>query len=200
MLTQAEPGTILDSTLAGQSAMPIRLALTALGVAVTAAAAQFTLPIPGTDVPFTLTPMAVMLCGAVLGSRLGAASQIAYLTAGAIGFQVFAPDPRLPMGALRLLGPTAGYLFSYPCAAWVAGLLSERGWDRRYLTSLGAMLASLAVIYLGGMAWRMTWLRSVDLTFATSVLPFVLPDVAKALLGAAILPQAWRLVGRGSPR
>ena len=200
MLTQAEPGTILDSTLAGPSSTPIRLALMALGVAVTAAAAQFTLPLPGTDVPFTLTPMAVMLCGAVLGARLGATSQIAYLAAGAIGLQVFAPDPRLPVGALRLIGPTAGYLLSYPFAAWLAGYLSERGWDRRYLTSLAALLSSLAVIYIGGLAWRLTWMRSFDLAVATSVLPFVLPDIVKAFVAAAILPQAWRFVGRSTSR
>jgi biotin transport system substrate-specific component len=196
MLTHAGTGTILDRSLADSAfAVPARIAVIALAVVLTAAAAQFTMPLPGTDVPFTLTPLVVLLAGAVLGSRSGALSQVLYLAAGAAGLEVFAPDPRLPLGALRLLGPTAGYLLSYPIAAWVCGRLAERGWDRRYLTSLAAMLAGLSVIYAGGLAWRLTWLRSIDLAVATSILPFVVPDIVKAGLAAAILPQAWRFAG-----
>lgn len=148
-----------------------------------------------TDVPFVLTPMAVLLGGAALGSRLGALSQVIYLMLGAAGLQVFAPDPRLPMGLLRVFGPTGGYLMAYPLAAFAAGWLAERGWDRRYATSFAAMLMGLLVIYAGGVAWRMTVLRSFDVAVATSVVPFVASDVLKAAAAAMILPQAWRLLG-----
>src|SRR5439155_5958556 len=96
---------------------------------------------------------AVLLCGAALGSRAGAAAQILYLAAGAAGLPVFAPSAELPPGALRLLGPTGGYLMAYPIAAFVAGYLAERGWDRRYWTSVAAMLLGLALIFLGGLSW-----------------------------------------------
>jgi biotin transport system substrate-specific component len=187
---------VIASTAESALAAPIRIASVALGVAITAASAQFTLPMPFTDVPLTLQPMAVLLVGAALGSRLGAATQAMYLLLGAIGLPIFAADPRLPAGALRLLGPTGGYLLSYPLAAFVTGRLAERGWDRRYATSLAAMLAGLTVVYLGGLSWRFGLIGALDLAVATSVLPFLVPDLVKLAAAAAILPQAWRLVGR----
>ena len=192
-------GSILVATTAHRSlAAPIRTAAVAFGVALTALSAQFTLPMPFTDVPFSLVPMAVLLCGAALGSRLGAATQALYLLLGIAGLQVFAPDPRLPAGAFRLVGPTGGYLVAYPLAAFVTGWLAERGWDRRYATSVAALVAGLAVIYLGGLAWRLVLLRSLDVAIMTSIVPFVLPDLFKVAVAAAILPQVWRAIGRRS--
>ena len=189
-------GSLLERTIPNTAlATPIRVAVVLLAVLLTAAAAQFTMPVPGTDVPFVLTPMAVLLTGAAIGSRLGAISQVLYLTAGAVGLAVFSPDPRLPPGILRLVGPTGGYLLAYPLAAWVTGRLAERGWDRRYVGSLAAMLCGLAVIYAGGVAWRLTLLRSLDVTLVTTVVPFLVPDVLKCVIAALILPQTWRLVG-----
>ena len=181
-------------------ATPVKAASVALAVAVTAAAAQVSFPLPFTDVPFVLTPMAVILTGAALGSRLGALAQMTYLLLGALGLQVFAPDLRLPQGMLRLVGPTGGYLIAYPLAAFLTGWLSERGWDRRYLTSFAAMLVGLATIYLGGIAWRLILLGSFDLVVATSVAPFLIPDVLKAAAAAMILPGAWKLLGTGTRR
>ncbi len=89
--------------------------------ALTAAAAQVSIPLPFTPVPFTLQPMIVLLGGAALGARLGMASQVLYLLAGLAGLPVFAASTVLPPGMGRLLGPTGGYLLSYPIAAFVAG-------------------------------------------------------------------------------
>src|SRR5919206_323652 len=109
------PGTLLDSAVAGgRMGAAIRVASVALFVVLTAAAAQVSIPLPFTPVPLTLQPMVVLLGGAVLGARLGMASQVLYLTAGIAGLPVFATSPVLPDGALRLLGPTGGYLMSYP--------------------------------------------------------------------------------------
>src|SRR6187431_2389880 len=121
--------------------------------ALTAAAAQISVPLPFTQVPFTFQPTVVLLSGLVLGPRLGLASQVVYLAAGIAGFPVFAASATLPPGAWRLLGPTGGYLMSYPLAAFVAGALAERGFDRRYLTAVVAMACGLAVVYAGGTAW-----------------------------------------------
>ena len=86
---------------------------------------------------------------------------------------------------------------AYPVAAFVTGWLSQRGWDRRYLTSALAMLIGLAVIYTGGALWyTATISQSLSVTLTTSVLPFIGFDVLKIVVAAAILPQAWRLVGR----
>src|SRR5215218_10494992 len=117
------------------------------GTLLTAAAAQVSIPLPFTPVPFTLQPMVVLVGGAALGSRLGMASQVLYLALGMAGFPVFAASAVLPQGMLRLFGPTGGYLMSYPFAAFVTGALAERGFDRSYRTSLLAMAAGLAVVF-----------------------------------------------------
>ena len=102
----------------------------------TTAAAQISIPLPFTPVPFTFQPMVVLLGAAALGARLGAASQVLYLMLGMLGMPVFAASPILPQGMARLLGPTGGYLMAYPLAAFVAGSLAERGYDRRYFTAV----------------------------------------------------------------
>jgi biotin transport system substrate-specific component len=189
-------GTLIDRlTQDSPYGGALRVASVAFGVALTAASAQFTAPVPFTAVPFALTPMAVLLTGAALGARLGALTQALYLLAGLAGLEVFVPSATLPGGAARLLGPTGGFLLAYPLAAFVAGRLAESGWDRRYVTSAAAMVAGLAVIYLGGAAWyTLTVSHSLSVTFATSILPFAPFDLAKVAIGAAMLPSAWKMI------
>ena len=141
------PGTLLN-TVAGTAALDrgVRLLATLAVTGLTALAAQISIPLPFTPVPFTLQPMVVLLGGAALGARLGMMSQVIYLALGIAGFPVFAASP-LPQGVLRLLGPTGGYLMSYPFAAFLTGALAERGFDRNYRTSVLAMGAGLAVIF-----------------------------------------------------
>jgi biotin transport system substrate-specific component len=177
-------------------ALPLRLAVVMLAAALTGLAAQFTTAVPFTAVPFTLTPIAVLLTGAVLGSRLGAASQVLYVAAGLAGLSVFSPSATLPPGLLRVLGPTGGYIMAYPIAAFVTGWLSERGWDRRYVSSLGAMLAGLAIIYAGGVSWlSLAFVNSLSGAVTAGLAPFVVLDVLKLIAAAMILPQAWRVIG-----
>jgi biotin transport system substrate-specific component len=190
-------GTIFSRTL-DQAALqvPVKIGAIALAVALTATAAQFTIPLPFTAVPFTLTPLVVMLTGAALGARLGALTQALYLLAGVAGLAVFTPSVTLPPGALRLMGPTGGYLLAYPLAAFATGYLAERGWDRRYVTSVASMLIGLAIIFAGGVAWlTIAFAPSFAAALATGFLPFVIADVLKAAAAAAILPAAWALLG-----
>jgi biotin transport system substrate-specific component len=195
------PVTLLGALAAGGSLdWPIRIAAALFVTALTAAAAQVSVPLPFTPVPFTLQPMVVLLGGAVLGSRLGLASQVLYLLLGAAGFPVFAASPILPQGLMRLFGPTGGYLISYPLAAWITGALAERGLDRRYLTSVLAMAAGLLVIFAGGVAW-LAWFAQpaaagLESAVATGLLPFIPADVLKLFVASAIMPAAWKLVGR----
>src|SRR6187200_3512891 len=108
-------GTTLLATVARRTdfGVPIRIAAVLFVTALTAAAAQVSIPLPFTPVPFTLQPMVVLLGGAALGSRLGMSSQILYLALGIAGLPVFAASPLLPQGIARLVGPTGGYLMSY---------------------------------------------------------------------------------------
>jgi biotin transport system substrate-specific component len=197
MSANATSQTILDRTLGHATLVsPSRALVVALAVVLTAVSAQFTMPLPFTAVPFVLTPMVVLLTGAALGSRLGMLSQVIYVALGAAGLAVFAPSPTLPPGLLRLVGPTGGYLMAYPIAAFVTGALAERGWDRRYLSSVGAMLAGLAIIFIGGVAWlSVSTTHSLSAAVAGGFVPFVALDVVKVVAAAAILPQAWRVAG-----
>ena len=181
----------------------IRVASVLFITVLTAAAAQISFPLPFTQVPFTFQPLVVLVGGLILGSRLGCASQVLYLSAGIAGLPVFAASATLPPALFRLLGPTGGYLMAYPFAAFVVGDLAERGFARRYVTSVAAMLVGLAIIYASGTLWLAYFARfasgsaAIGLSAALSsgVYPFVAADLAKLLAAAGITPGLWRLVG-----
>src|ERR687892_714623 len=110
--------TLVDTFTSRSAPIQLARALRAASVlfiaALTAAAAQISIPLPFTDVPFTFQPMVVLIGGLALGPRLAVASQVLYLAAGIAGLPVFAASPVLPQGAGRLFGPTGGYLMAYP--------------------------------------------------------------------------------------
>jgi biotin transport system substrate-specific component len=204
MTSSAGSATLVD-TLASRadSSSLIRVGAVLFVTALTAAAAQISVPLPFTQVPFTFQPMVVLLGGLALGPRLGLASQVLYLVAGIAGLPVFAASATLPPGALRLMGPTGGYLMAYPLAAFLTGYLAERGLDRRYLTSVLAMLAGLVVIYACGATWLGIFARTgtsapigVHAALVTGVYPFIAADVLKLLAAAGILPGFWSLLGK----
>jgi biotin transport system substrate-specific component len=181
----------------------IRIVSVLFVTAMTAAAAQISFPLPFTQVPFTFQPMVVLVGGLVLGSKLGFTSQVLYLMAGVAGLPVFAASATLPPGLLRLVGPTGGYLMAYPLAAFVVGSLAERGFAKRYTTSVAAMLVGLAIIYAAGTLWLGYFARlesgsaavGLSAALATGVYPFVLADLAKLAAAAGITPGLWRLIG-----
>ena len=194
---QVGTGTLLTALGAGSDLPAISRATAAVFVTVlTIVAAQVSIPLPFTPVPFTLQPMVVLLGAAALGSRLGASAQILYIVAGLAGLPVFAASPVLPQGVARLLGPTGGYLMSYPLAAFLTGYLAERGLDRRYLTSVLAMGAGLAVIFTCGVLWLAFGAphAGVSAAVASGLLPFLPADIVKVFLAAAVLPTAWKLL------
>ena len=205
MATTASSETLF-SAFAAREGRELSFVLAAASVVMmaglTAAAAQISIPLPFTPVPFTFQPMVVLLGGLALGSRLGASAQVLYLLAGAAGFSVFAASPVLPQGILRLVGPTGGYLLSYPIAAFIVGALAERGFDKRYWTSVVAMLAGLAVIYLAGASMLAVTTRAAGVSALTAfqsavlagIVPFVAADLVKLLIAAAVVPALWKLV------
>ena len=183
---------------AARDALVLRTSAALFVTVLTALAAQISVPLPFTPVPFTLQPMIVLLGGAALGARLGATSQALYLLLGLIGLPVFAASPLLPQGAGRLIGPTAGFLISYPLAAFVAGWLAERRFDRKYLTSLLAMAAGLAIIFASGLTWLAYGPTALGMpgAVAGALVPFLAADLVKLCLAAGVLPTVWRFVGR----
>jgi biotin transport system substrate-specific component len=195
---------ITSRTDSATTPLGIRVASVLFMTALTAAAAQISFPLPFTEVPFTFQPMVVLLGGLALGSRLGASSQVLYLIAGIAGLPVFAASATLPPGVLRLLGPTGGYLMAYPLAAFLTGYLAERGFDRRYATSVLAMAAGLLVVYTFGTVWLGLFARlgtgsaaiGLAAAFLAGVVPFIPADAVKLLGAAGIVPGIWTLIGR----
>lgn len=157
-----------------------------------ALAAQVAIPIG--PVPITMQTFAVTLTGALLGSRLGAAALIVYLIEGAAGLPFFANSRG---GFAVLFGPTGGYLMAFPAAAYITGAFSEHGWDRRFLTAAAAMAIGSVIILLSGWAWLTVALSSTPIqAFNVGIAPFLLGDVIKIILAAAVLPTGWALLKR----
>src|ERR1043165_6215416 len=145
-----------------------------------AVAAQVTMPIPGTPVPFSLQPFLVVRAGLVLGPVAGATAMALYLAMGAAGLPVFSPVPGLPMGIARFAGPTGGYLIAYPIAAWVAGSLG--GKPSTYFRRFLAAGAGIAMIFVGGIAQRTIINQSLARASDLGITPFVPLDAVKALI------------------
>ncbi len=113
--------------------------------------AWIALPLPWTPVPITGQTFGVMLVAVLLGSRRGALVLGLYLLEGFAGLPVFQPFGA--PGVLRLAGPTAGYLLSYPLAAYAVGWLVECRRDSSTARLAGALLAGEAIIFALGCAW-----------------------------------------------
>jgi len=184
------PSVVLDRLVRGRVAADMLLVIGAS--ALIAIAAQVAIPLPFTPVPLTLQPLAVIFVGVALGSARGAAAAALYLLEGFSGLPVFAQGHG---GAIWLTGPTAGYLFSYPFAAGLAGFVSERGWGSSMVRAITGMLLALGVIYLGGWSWFAV-LTDARTAYVLGVAPFVLADIIKVALGAALLPKAQQIIAR----
>lgn len=194
-MTHYRAARLRSSLLRTSSPLAARLEQVArvLGAAcATAVSAQFSVTLPGSLVPFTLQPVAVMLSGVVLGARLGAVSQLTYLALGLAGASAFAWSPVLLPGAARLLGPTGGFLLAFPLAAFVAGAVAARGGTRRPLTAAAAMLAGTTVLHLIGWTWALAMLPGVPA--AATVASFLAADVVKMLFAAPIAARLTRAV------
>ncbi len=166
----------------------------------TALCAHISFPLPFTPVPVTLQTLAVLLTGAALGSRRGGLALLLYLAEGAAGLPVFSPIPSGPGGIAALLGITAGYLWSFPIAAFVTGWLCERQLDRSILTSALAMLPGTLITYLIGVSWLAVALHlDAGTAIKLGMLPFIPGDLLKLLIAAALLPTTWSVVRRVKP-
>jgi biotin transport system substrate-specific component len=198
MNSKFDSGAVLLDVLAARSdsdhlSRAIRVASVVFVAALTAAAAQISMPLPFTSVPLTFQPMVVLIGGLAMGPRLGLASQVLYLAAGAAGLPVFAASAVLPPGIGRLFGPTGGYLMAFPLAAFLTGYLGARGFDRRYVTSFLAMFAGLSVIFVSGVLWLSVF-RGMSAALAEGLYPFVVPDLIKLAAAAAAMPVVWKVL------
>jgi biotin transport system substrate-specific component len=162
--------------------------------------AQVAIPLPFTPVPVTLQTLMVLATGALLGSRRGAGAILLYIAEGAAGLPVFAMGRS---GPAHLAGPLGGYLVGFVAAAFLAGLICERGWDRNGLLAFAGLLVADLAIYLPGLLWLGAF-TGFSRVLVLGALPFLAADVLKAAACAALLPVGWRFLagfeGRSDPK
>jgi biotin transport system substrate-specific component len=176
------------------------IALLAVGVAVMTIAAK--IKVPGFPVPVTLQTLALPLIAAIYGSRLGTATVLAYLAAGFAGLPVFTNTPPAVAGPLYFLGATGGYLLAYPLAAYLVGYFAESGAGRSLPRLFAAMLAGSVIVFGFGFVWLafIAQLSSgatglgASAAFAGGVVPFIVPDLVKVALAAALVRAGWNAV------
>jgi biotin transport system substrate-specific component len=189
--TCAAPGAA-DRRTVRWAEVGLRAGVVLFAALLNGASAQFSVVVPGTAVPSTLQPLTVLLAGAVLGARYGAASQVAYLGLGAAGVSMFAVSPVLAPGLARLIGPTGGFLLAFPLAAFVTGWFADRGWTRTTPGAVAAMTAGLVMLYAGGASWLAALAGPSS---AAALWPLAAADLVKVVAGAAVLPLASRVFG-----
>ena len=155
-----------------------------------ALSAKVQLLLPFSPVPITGQTFAVLMIGALLGSRRGSLAVLAYLIQGAAGMPVFA----FGGGFAVLLGPTGGYLIGFIPAAYLTGWLADKGWDRRIGTTLLVMIFGNIAIYTCGLLWLICLMGLSAKVFTVGVYPFIIGDLLKIALAAVLLPSGWKLL------
>ncbi|RSM78788.1 biotin transporter BioY [Amycolatopsis sp. WAC 01375] len=180
VLADLVPGALVRDTI-----------LVAGGAALTGAAAQILIPVPGSPVPMTGQTFAALLVGAALGWKRGALSMALYLAVGAAGFGWF------QNGSSGLFGASAGYIVGFVFAGALVGALAGRGGDRTPLRMAGTMVLGNLVIYSVGVPWLMASTGfGLSTALAKGVVPFLIGDALKIAVAAALLPGTWALVSR----
>ena len=191
--------TLRDNTLSSRvvpESWITNIVLVAAGSALMAASARLSHHFSFSTVPVTGQTFAVLLIGALYGSRLGATTLIAYLAEGAAGIPVFAGG----LGGISAIATASGgYLFGFVLAAYVVGWFAERGWDRSRWIVLPMLLGN-AILYVPGIIWLhqqfdivgkpITWDTALDY----GLWPFVAGDLAKLVAASLAVPAGWSIV------
>ncbi len=150
--------------------------------------------VPFYPVPITMQTFVVLLIGIVYGWKLGAATVLLYLVEGAAGLPVFSGTPERGLGLVYMTGPTGGYLAGFVVAAALCGWLAERGWDRNWISTLGAMVIGNLVIYSFGLAWLGSVIGWDKPLFELGLYPFLYGDLFKIILAMLVIPLAWKVL------
>ena len=141
-------------------------------------------------VDMSLQTLAIFLIAATFGMRLGVATLLLYLAEGAMGWPVFQGTPEKGVGIAYMMGTTGGYLAGFVVAAGIVGWAADRGWDRSVFKFLGALLVAEFAIMLLGFAWLAT-IIGAEKSWQFGVLPFIVPDLIKVGITAALMPAIW---------
>ncbi|MEZ5804157.1 MAG: biotin transporter BioY [Rhizobiaceae bacterium] len=146
-------------------------------------------------VDMSLQTLAVILIAAAFGLRLGLATLLLYMAEGAAGLPVFQNTPEKGIGLAYMLGTTGGYLAGFVVMAAIIGWAADRGWDRNVLKFFGIVVIADAIMLAMGFGW-LSALIGVEKGWQFGVAPFIVPDLIKAALAAALVPAVWSLIRR----
>jgi biotin transport system substrate-specific component len=186
-LSLRQAANSLSTTISG------RIGLAIAASALVGLCAHISLPLPFTPVPLTLQNFAVILIGMVLGPTLGFSAMALYLAEGAVGMPVFTPQG--PAGIAHLLGPSAGYLFSYPLAAAAAGFAGRLARRNRtqFAAAITSAVAATVLIFTFGTSWLAYLLHlSAAASWHLAIEPFLFGEIAKIIAAAAIYSSTRR--------
>ncbi|MET0304583.1 MAG: biotin transporter BioY [Microbacteriaceae bacterium] len=179
-------------------AFAVDAALVLSGVALVALLAKVSFFIG--PIPITGQTLGVIVVGAALGARRGAAALTTYMLVGLAGLPIFAGPVA---GPAYVLSPSFGFILGFIPAAFIAGWFAERAWDRKpWLAFVGFVAASIVPFLVGVpyMALILATVVGADVTVASildaGVLPFIVPGLIKAAFAALLVPAAWALVRR----
>ncbi len=190
MLTNATYADVLRPSSKPYSAY-YDIILIVAGTLLITLCARIAIVLPFSPVPVTGQTFAVLITGALLGARRGCLSVLLYIIQGVLGLPVFSMGRA---GLVTLLGPTGGYLIGFIAAAYIVGLLAEKGWDRWVVTAALAMVIGSIVMYAFGLLWLYGFAGSIKTALALGLYPFILGDLFKIVLAAAILPSGWKIL------
>ena len=172
--------------------LALRLALALTGSVLLAVSAKIAVPM--LPVPITLQTLAIPLLVLTLGRNLAVTATLLYLAEGAAGLPVFAP---VADGFPGLAGPTAGYLWSYPIAAFLMGTLRDCGLKASWAGRWAAIFAGDVAIFIAGAAWLGVSVHiSVAQALALGVTPFIIGDLLKITIASALPSKAAAIVAR----
>ncbi len=182
-------------SLALPESKPLRLAtqiaLAVLGTVLLTLSAKTKVVLGPVDM--SLQTLVVLLIGAAFGWRMAAATLLLYLAEGAAGLPVFQGTPEKGLGMVYMLSTTGGYLAGYVAMAAIVGWAADRGWGRNVLKMFGAMLVAEIVMTAMGFSW-LAGLIGAEKAWQFGVVPFIVPDLIKVALAAALVPAAWSLL------
>lgn len=189
---------LIDRPSSRARAFALDAGLVVAGAAVVSLLAQASIPLQ--PVPITGQTLGVIVVGAALGSRRGAAALATYMLVGLAGLPVFADFTGTVAAVAK---PSFGYVIGFILSAYVAGWFAERHWDRRPGLAFVGFAAASAVPFVFGipyMAFILNVLGGANLSFwqllEFGLFPFIVGGLIKAGLAALIIPGAWALVRR----
>ena len=157
--------------------------------AVIAVCAQISIPMPYGIVPLTLQTFAIMLAGAVLGTRNGTVSAVVYVLLGMAGAPVFA---YFSGGPGIVFGPTGGFILTFPLVAMSAGIGAKK--DSRLWLTLW-IIAGIAVNYAGGILMY-GMVTSTNLMNSFFIMAQFLPTEAIKIVAVVMTEKAIRKATR----